>query len=142
MQAALSDPLIEDMHRLARTNTLIEAGSSRASDEDEISPSIWIDSNPAKRRMRTIPYLFAGPTKRGELGAKAAEVANGLGISESNLVSWFTGAQGSQKKELLSYVLFEPEFARAAIELGRADADRELETLADLPNRWRTAPIE
>jgi NTE family protein len=136
MQAALSDPLIEDMHRLARTNTLIEEATSGAGDEIES-----VDSNGSERKMRTIPYLFAGPEERGVLGRKAAEVAERLGISESRILSWVAGQQGSQQKELLSYVLFEPEFAREAIELGRADAEREFKTLADLGTDWRIEPL-
>ncbi len=121
LQAALGDPLIEDMWRLAGINTLLERGG--------------------KRRKRPIGYLFVGPRRRGELGRAAAEVVAGMGPGEFRALSWLLGRQGTQHEELLSYLLFDPAFFEAAIELGRADARREVAALARMEGGWRTEPM-
>jgi predicted flap endonuclease-1-like 5' DNA nuclease len=148
------------VYRLARTNTLVNQGVAVA-DKD--------------RKIRPIPYLFVGPTVRGEFGERAADVADcidlpvGIDLSPGALIdrlraifppplpdvpsvlvrlgmSRLLGAQGPQQKELLSYVLFEPRFAKAAADLGRVDAYRELRVVAELsePNPvegWRIGPM-
>jgi NTE family protein len=122
LQAALADPLIEDMWRLAGVNTLL--GEKPTLDK------------------RPIEYLFVGPRRRGELGQKAGEVARQLGfMSEFKALNWVLGRQGSQYEELLSYMLFDPAFFAATIELGMQDARRELDVLQDEGLSWRTEPM-
>lgn len=120
LQAALGDPLIEDMWRLAGINTLLDRGA---------------------RRKRPIGYLFVGPARRGELGQAAAEVVAGMRPGEFRALSWLLGRQGNQHEELLSYLLFDPAFFEAAIELGRNDAKRELAALNRMETGWRTEPM-
>ncbi len=122
LQAALADPLIEDMWRLAGVNTLL----GRAASDDG---------------KRPVGYVFVGPARRGELGREAGRVADDLGPSGFRALSWLLGRQGSQHEELLSYLLFEPAFFEAAIERGIADARLELAALADEGLDWRTDPL-
>jgi NTE family protein len=122
LQAVLADPLIEDMWRLAGVNTLL---GDRAGSGDK----------------RPIEYLFVGPERRGELGERAGGVVKRLGLSEFRLFDWILGRQGGQHQELLSYLLFHPEFFEAAAELGQADAQTELDRLARAGLDWRTEPM-
>lgn len=123
LQAALADPLIEDMWTLAGVNTLLgernEPGAKRA-----------------------IEYLFVGPSRRGELGERAGKVVKRLRFSEFRLIDWVLGRQGGQHEELLSYLLFDPEFFEEAAELGQADAQAELDRLECAGLTWRTEPME
>jgi hypothetical protein len=58
------------------------------------------------------------------------------------LISKVLGSQGTQHKELLSYVLFDPMFASEAIDLGREHAHKELHELAEQGVDWRIGPID
>ncbi|MDJ0768890.1 MAG: patatin-like phospholipase family protein [Ilumatobacter sp.] len=122
LQAALADPLIEDMWTLAGVNTLL-GGQAQPDGK------------------RPIEYLFVGPSARGELGHRAAQVVNGLGLSEFWLLSRLLGHQGGQSEELLSYLLFDPEFFEEAADLGKHDAQDELDRVACDDREWRIDPI-
>jgi NTE family protein len=124
LQAALTDPLIEDMWRLAGINTLL--------------------GRDARAGKSPIQYLFVGPSARGLLGQRAGEVAKQLGFSELRAFGWLLGRQGSQYEELLSYFMFDPAFFEAAAELGKRDAHAELDQLRlkDRKLSWRTKPIK
>jgi NTE family protein len=122
LQATLADPLIEDMWRLAGVNTLLE-------DRQKTDGK------------RPIEYLFVGPETRGQLGERAGKVVKRLGLSEFRLFDWILGRQGAQHHELLSYLLFHPEFFEQAAELGQADARAELDHLENEGIDWRTAPM-
>ena len=115
LQAALVDPLVEDMWRLAEVNTLLAA-------------------RPAARK-RPIGYLFVGPDHQGALGGEAEAVPL-RGIRARGL-SALLGRQGEQSKELLSYMLFEHGFIERAIRLGQADARREVRASNRLQGGWR-----
>ncbi len=137
LQAAIADPLIEDVYRLARINTLISRGGSYDEIDEE---GVLIEAE--GRVMHPIPYLFVGPTERGVFGERAAEVAKSSGLSEIRVISQILGSQGAQGKELLSYVLFDSAFASYAIDLGAEHAYKELFELSEMGADWRTGPIE
>ncbi len=124
LQAALVDPLVEDMWRLARVNTLLG------------HRTVTVAGGPAKR---PIGYLFVGPDRRGRLGALAADVAPTEFTTK--LLRHLLGAQQDQQHELLSYMLFEPEFFDLAIAEGRRDARIELARVDTLDRHWRTDPL-
>ena len=124
LQAALVDPLVEDMWRLARVNTLLG------------DRTVTVKAEPAKR---PIGYLFVGPDERGSLGSLAAKVEP-TGLT-TRLIRQLAGEQQSQRRELLSYGLFEPEFFAAAIDKGRHDARTELARVETLERDWRTDPL-
>jgi NTE family protein len=124
LQAALVDPLVEDMWRLARVNTLLG------------HRTVTVAGGPAKR---PIGYLFIGPDRRGRLGALAADVAPTEFTTK--LLRHLLGAQQDQQHELLSYMLFEPEFFDLAIAEGRQNAKLELARVETLDQEWRTDPL-
>jgi len=123
LQAALVDPLVEDMWRLAGINTLVGHGKGVAG-------------------KRPIEYLFIGPRRRGALGELAGTVAKERGLGLLKPLSWLIGRQGSQDRELLSYLLFHPKFFERAIELGTEDAKREVRRLKGVGPGWRTDPMK
>jgi NTE family protein len=120
MNGALVDRMIEDLRRLSKINRLTQADPNAKST--------------AGRPYRVIEHLFAGPApgRVDELGRIADEVlgtdfagARALGHLDLRLLSMSIGPTVS-RGELLSYVLFVPEFIEAAIEMGQRDADRIL----------------
>ena len=52
------------------------------------------------------------------------------------------GGADAQHAELLSFLLFAPEFSRALIELGQADARRWVAQSHDLDDLWQIGPTE
>ncbi len=107
------------------------------------------------RQYRLIPYIFAGPTagQVGQLGQVAATVLDNEG-SVLNAIThfdmWlFTRLIGPVKSrgDIMSYLLFEPAFAQAAIKLGQQDAQRYLDSMGWPPATgngaveiWRSTP--
>lgn len=133
----LADRMIEDIRTLVKVNAL--ANGTRS---------------PGNRQYTVIPYIFAGPGpgQVGQLGQIAATV---LDTNYSNFLDaitrpdlWlFTRLIGPVKSrgDILSYLFFEPEFEKAAIQLGQQDAQRYLDTMGWPPppgagpiNIWRT----
>jgi NTE family protein len=123
MQALIVDRLADDIRELAAEN-------APNGDGDKV-----------------IPYVFVAPRERDEIGAIAARVWNekysglrGLGRDRdlSLLGRFVAGGDDAAHGELLSFLLFSPEFARELIELGQRHAR---DWLADNPDVWRTGPL-
>jgi len=133
----LADRMVEDIRTLVKVNSLANGKKS-----------------PSNRQYRVIPYIFAGPSagQVGQLGQVAATVLDTKFSDVLNAIThpdlWlFTRLIGPVKSrgDILSYLLFEPEFARAAIQLGQQDAQRYLDTMGWPPptgegpvDIWRT----
>ena len=129
VQATLVDPLIQDLRTLGKINLLTERlGSERA------------------QPYRTVPYLFAGPRDVARLGRLVSDVyarhfagpAASVRAPDVTLLTRLLGGASPAHAELLSYLLFQPQFISEAIAAGRQDARRLL--ASDDP--WRTDPIE
>jgi len=132
----LADRMVEDIRTLTKVNSLSNGKVS-----------------PGSRRYKKIPYIFAGPTagQVGQLGQLAATVLDDK-CSVFNVPMhfdlWlFTRLIGPAKSrgDIMSYLLFEPAFARAAIQLGQQDAQRYLDSMGWPPSTgngqvdiWRT----
>lgn len=75
-----ADPLIEDMYRLARTNTLVEAAEAGSGGEpkgdaaEPVGETKPFSVEGKKRPVKSIPYLFIAPSQRGVFGARAAQL--------------------------------------------------------------------
>jgi NTE family protein len=123
LQALLVDPLEEDVRTLAEENLPGHEG-------------------------RKIPYVFITPQERHGIGEVASRIwreryagARGfLRDRDLNILGRFTAAgNGPIHGELLSFLFFAPEFARALVEMGQADARAWLgQTHDDGP--WRLGP--
>jgi NTE family protein len=134
----LADRMVEDIRTLTKINLLANGNVS-----------------PSSRQYKQIPYIFAGPTagQVGQLGQVASTVLD----DECSVLNtamhfdlWlFTRLIGPVKSrgDIMSYLLFEPAFAQAAIQLGQQDAQRYLDGMGWPPaatnghvDIWRTTP--
>src|SRR3954466_3914039 len=123
LQALLIDPLEQDVRSLAEENLPGHEG-------------------------RTIPYIFVTPRERHGIGEVASSiwrerysgVRGFLRDRDLNVLGRFTAAgNGPIHGELLSFLFFAPEFARALIEIGQADAREWLGQTHDA-GPWRLGP--
>jgi NTE family protein len=123
MQALIIDRLSDDIRELAAENV---------PDGDD---------------HKLIPYVFVAPQKRDELGAIAARVWNEhyagprgfLRDRDVALLGRFVaGGDDPAHGELLSFLLFAPEFAEELVKLGRKHAR---DWLAENDDMWRTGPL-
>jgi NTE family protein len=66
----------------------------------------------------------------------------GLRAPDLAILSRLLGGESEQHGEMISYLLFEPEFHEQAIALGRDDAERWLKRVSGPDAPWYTAPID
>lgn len=118
LHAMLVDRMVEDVRTLDKINALVkQAAPSR-------------EPRPGKRPFRQIPYLFAGPTTRDQLGMLAADVyrysfrrkRTRWTQPDFPILNRLIGGDEETNGELLSFLFFHPDFIDAAIEMGRQDA--------------------
>lgn len=138
VQATLVDPLIADIRMLGKINLLVDGGPSDGA-------NAWRRSR-GLTPYRRVPFIFIAPEQRGALGQVAQRVKDEsfsglrrLRSPDVALLSRLLGGKGRPQAELLSYLFFEGEFARAAIALGQADAQRWLDARPGDP--WQVEPV-
>lgn len=138
--AVMDDPLRHDLRRLASVNAL-------AGDAD-LAPALERHREEIGRPpFRVTPYVAVAPVTADELSGIAMEVfrANhgtlrgSLLDPDLQLVHRLLGSDSPLQGELLSYLLFDPDFFDAAAELGRAEAEA---WLARNPGLWRTDRLD
>jgi NTE family protein len=90
-----------------------------------------------ERCRRRAPCLVVAPEDPHAIGRLAREVVDakyrrptGLLRSDFPLIDWALGSRSPRQSELLSYLLFDPDFIAGAMALGAADARRALERSA------------
>jgi NTE family protein len=129
LDGLLVDQVAQDLRRLASINSFFV--------EDAITGTL---RSPRAYRLargqapyRPISYALVAPRRRGEIGRLAQDVfrrryggLRGLRNPDYLLISRLLGADTRARGELLSFLLFDPEFTQALIELGRRDAARWL----------------
>lgn len=124
LDALLADPLVEDLQTLITINRL--AG-----------------------RDSQIPYIFVAPPERDTIGQIARDVFREhyhglLDVPRSPQLAFLGRLIDADADplhgELLSYLFFAPEFARALIERGRADARAWLDEPHD-DGLWDLGPL-
>jgi NTE family protein len=138
--AVMDDPMRHDLRRLAEVNEL-------AADEAVAPPLSRHRESRGRPPLRVVPYVAVAPYRGDELAELAMEVFHAnhgtlrrtLGDPDLQLVHRLLGSDSPLQGELLSYLLFDPDFFDAAADLGRRDARSWLETN---PGLWRTGPLE
>jgi NTE family protein len=129
IDALLADPLVEDIQTLTTINELV--GGRRL------------------ETHRLVPYIFVAPPARDTIGQIARKVfkrhyAGLLQARRSPQLAFLGRLMDANADalhgELLSYLFFAPEFARALIERGQADAQAWLEEPHD-DGLWDTGPL-
>jgi len=136
VQALLVDPLVHDVRTLATVNRIVhEAGGDREAG--------------SAAGKRSVPYIFVAPRRRHQVGELAMlvfrahykRVKHALRSPDLALLGRIVaGGSDPLHGDLLSYLLFAPEFARALIELGRRDAERWLAQPHD-DGPWQLGPL-
>jgi NTE family protein len=138
--AVMDDPLRHDLRRLAAVNALA-ADDQLRSHLDRHRAAI------GRPPFRVTPYVAVAPLTGDELSGLAMEVfrANHGTLRRSlldpdlQLVHRLLGSDSPLQGELLSYLLFDPDFFEAAAALGRREAE---DWLAAHPDLWRTDLLE
>ncbi|HSE07873.1 MAG TPA: patatin-like phospholipase family protein [Nocardioidaceae bacterium] len=137
--AVMDDPLRHDLARLAEINAMAQ--------DDELAPVLARHRERAGlSAYRTVPYVAVAPQDGEELARTAMEVFRAnhgslrrtIGDPDLQVMHRLLGSDSPLQGEMLSYLLFDPDFFAAASDLGRRDAKRWVE---DHPDLWRTGPL-
>ena len=142
LQGALADPLIEDMRKLGEVNSFYTgAGASPGAARERQANG--------QPRYRRIPYIFVAPRRADAIAKLAARIFHerygGLRALRSPDLAGLSRLLGNDSPthgELLSYLLFDPEFIQALIRMGRADARAWLQAAPGIENPWQVEPLD
>lgn len=142
LHGSLVDPLAEDLRTLANINDFF-------ADPSQAPKAAHYREVRGKAPYRQIPYMFVSPGRAGAIGELASEVIasryrglRGLRHPDFPLLSQLFGGTSETKGELLSYILFDPEFIEGLIEMGKADARRWIGNTQDGAVRWQLSPLD
>jgi NTE family protein len=125
LRAVLADGLADDLQALGRRNQWVQRMGNRLPADD--------------MPYRKVPYLLVAP-EDGRLAALAADAFRPSLLPPD--AYWAIGrlldalGDGTGRDELLSLILFDPDYAAAQIELGREHAEQAL------AGDWRLDPPE
>lgn len=143
LQAVLVDPLANDVATLATVNALVDArDAARGGDDDR-------GGDRRDGEKTAVPYIVVAPQDGDAIGKLArrvfaehyADLADTLRARDlAFLGRAVDGGADPAHGELLSYLFFAPEFARALIALGRRDAEHWLAIEHD-DGPWQLGPL-
>lgn len=134
LNALLLDHTEYDLQRMQRINLILEAGHASFGDRFEE----MMNHELARLRgapLRRIQAVHIRPSE--DIGALAADfVAKGRmkvsGMLARRLIHRLADGEARHESDLLSYLLFDGDFAAELIELGRLDAAKKEDELASL----------
>ncbi len=138
--AVMDDPLRHDLRRLAETNVLV--------DDPDLAPHLERHRRERGREpQRVLPYAAVAPERGEELAQVAMDVFRAnhgtvrrtLGDPDLQVMHRLLGSDSPLQGELLSYLMFDPDFFDEAAALGRRDARQWLEANGGL---WRTGHLD
>jgi NTE family protein len=129
IQAVLIDPLINDVYTLVKINDLVAIAGAGATQE------------------KIIPYILIAPRNPGEIADIATSCFEDRYTGPRNIgrrgrsvgvLGWLLDVGDNEVRgELLSYLLFDKDFANELIKLGKRNADEWLQTKHH-NGPWRT----
>ena len=137
--AVMDDPLRHDLRRLAELNVM--------TGDPELGPVLERHREARdKSAYRSVPYVAIAPEDGTELARTAMEVFRAnhgsllrtIGDPDLQVMHRLLGSDSPLQGELLSYLMFDPDFFAAASEFGQRDARRWVEQHPDL---WRTESL-
>jgi NTE family protein len=127
MSGLFGDQLVADMQTLATINGMVAAGGTSTG--------------------RLIPYIAIAPPRGDTIARLAVDVARAGGTAitrhrDIGLLAHLVGGGGDiEHADLLSFLLFTPEFSRALIAQGRQDAHSWLQSGHDGDDLWQEGPL-
>jgi NTE family protein len=134
LNALLLDHTEYDLARMQRINLILEAGAASFGDkfEDMMNHALVRLRGAPLRRIQAVHIR---PSE--DIGALAAEfVRSGRmrvhGIVARRLIQRLAAGEARHESDLLSYLLFDGDFAAQLIDLGRTDAAKKVDELAAL----------
>jgi NTE family protein len=122
MRVITSDRMVEDVRVLLQQNRLLLEIARNKMENGDFP------------ELRRVAILFGGPSGQDDVGSVAAraleDILRGtrkLNHVDLSLLYWLTSVNPYSRPDVLSYILFEPEFISAAIQAGIQDADELIE---------------
>ncbi|MEZ4362909.1 MAG: patatin-like phospholipase family protein [Kofleriaceae bacterium] len=134
LNALLLDHTEYDLQRLRRINGILEAGRGAfGASFDSVVNAKLIESRGAP--LRHIQAVHIRPSV--DIGAVASDFVNSGKLQVSGriarrLIQRLAAGESPSENDLLSYLLFDGDYAAQLIALGRADAARKRDELAEL----------
>ncbi|QIK68155.1 patatin [Nocardioides sp. HDW12B] len=138
--SVMDDPLRHDLRRLATANALVSEGPVA----DRMNE---VRAERGRRPYREVPYAAVVPERGAEISRCAMEVfrtnhgtlKGTLGDPDLQVVHRILGSDSPLQGELLSYLMFDPDFFDQVAAFGKRDAER---WLADHPDLWTLGPLD
>ena len=133
-----TDQLVADVQTLATVNRVLGGAAA------------YTDRTPTDGRARAVPYVVVAPQRRDAIARCALAVVRELDATVGSvlrhrdvaaLARVVDGDADVRHADLLSLLLFTPEFSRALIALGQEDAHRWLARPHDLDDLWQVGPL-
>jgi NTE family protein len=129
LDGMLVDQVAQDVRRMALINSFFVEDAATGTLHSPRSYRLARGHDP----YRPISYALVAPRRHGEIGRIAQQVFQrrygGFGSLRDldyTVISRVLGSSSQARGELLSFLLFDPEFTVELIELGRRDAQRWL----------------
>jgi NTE family protein len=146
LNALLLDRLDSDIDRLRRINKILDAGCRRYGPDflDQINEAMG--TAPGRDGLRPLNTVLVRASE--DLGKLAAEFVRAPSFLQRNrgvlgrLMHRMAEAEGGGQADFLSYLLFDGEYARELIALGRRDARRQHEELCAFFNDLSPPPSQ
>jgi NTE family protein len=144
LNALLLDRLDSDLDRLRRINKILEAGCRTYGEHflDDINEAMGTPRG--GQGLRPLKTILVRASE--DLGQLAAEFVRAPSFTQRNrgvlgrLMRRMAEAEGRGQADFLSYLLFDGEYARELIALGRRDARRQHDELCAFFNELSPAP--
>jgi NTE family protein len=134
LNALLLDHTEYDLARMQRINMILEAGEAAFGPQFEHTMNQSM-VNLRGAPLRRIQAVHVRPSE--DIGRMAAEFASAgkmrvSGMVARRLIQRLAAGEARHESDLLSYLLFDGDFAAQLIELGRRDAAKKADELAQL----------
>ena len=142
LNALMLDHTEYDLQRMQRINLILEAGNASFGDKFESMMNhelVRLRGAP----LRRIHAVHIRPSE--DIGALAAQFVNAgrmrvSGAIAKRLIHRLAAGEARHESDLLSYLLFDGEFANELIDLGRRDAAKKEDELAALFDVTQPSP--